>query len=85
MFKRVDLHFLMTFEYHKIMPVSLMVTEKEILAVGGVNVFPIFQSKFDGRKRRMGMEFISKSMFFQKTEGSVYSFISCHHLLRLLA
>ena len=84
MFKRMDLHFLMAFEYHKVMPVSLMVAEKEVLAVDGIEILPVFQGEFYRRKRRMDMQFIFHPMLLEKAEDSVYSFVS-GHLLKLFA
>ena len=82
--ERVDGEFLMAFEYHKVMPVSLMVAEKEILAVDRIEILPVFQGKFYGRKRRMDMQFIFHPMLLEKAEDSVYSFVS-GHLLKLFA
>jgi hypothetical protein len=48
----------MTFKDNQIMSVSLMITEKEILAMGRIYILPIFKSKFDCRKRWMGVKFI---------------------------
>jgi hypothetical protein len=61
-----------------------MITEEEILAMDRVYLLPVLECKFDGRKRRMGMEFILKAMLFQMAEHLVYSLVACH-LLRLLA
>ena len=47
--------FLMTFEDHKIMPVAFMVSEEKILAMDGIDVFPILKGQFYRRKRRMDM------------------------------
>lgn len=80
----MDGKFLMTFEDHKIMSVALVVAEKEVLAVDGINVFPILERKLYRRERRMGMELIIKSVLFQKGEDFVYARVPCH-LLRLLA
>jgi len=80
----MDLHFLMAFEYHEIMSVSLVVAEKEVLAVDRIEIFPVLQGEFYRRKGRMDMQFIFHPMFFQKAQYSVYSFVS-GHLLRLFA
>ena len=34
--------FLMTFKYGKIVPVAFVITEKQILAVYGIDILPIF-------------------------------------------
>ena len=54
----MDREFLVAFEYYKVMSVSFMVTEKQVLAVGGVDFFPVFQCKLDGREwgMMMGLE-----------------------------
>ena len=58
MLQGMDGKFLMAFEDDKIMPVALVVTEKQILAMGGIDFLPIFQRKLYGRKRRMSMKLI---------------------------
>ena len=58
MLKRMNVKIFMTFKDNQIMSVSLMITEKEILAMGRIYILPIFKSKFDCRKRRMGVKFI---------------------------
>jgi hypothetical protein len=45
----------MAFEDHKIVPVAFMVAEEQVLAMDGIDVFPIFEGKLYRRKRRMGM------------------------------
>ena len=84
MLKGVDSQLLMALEDYKVMPVSLMVAEKEVLAVDGIEILPVFQGEFYRRKRRMDMQFIFHPMLLQKAEDSVYSFVS-GHLLRLFA
>lgn len=58
--------FLMTFEDNEIMPIALVVPEEEILAMDRINLLPVFQSQFYGRKRRMCMKIIAEAMFIQK-------------------
>ena len=58
MLKRMNVKIFMTFKDNQIMSVSLMITEKEILAMGRIYILPIFKSKFDCRKRWMGVKFI---------------------------
>jgi hypothetical protein len=45
----------MTLKDDEIMSVALMVAEKQILAMSGVNILPILESQFYGRKRRVVM------------------------------
>jgi hypothetical protein len=84
MFKRMNCQFLMAFKNDKIMSVSLVITEEEILAMDRIYLLPIFQSKLYCRKRRMGMQFIPQSMLIKMVEHLVYSRDSCH-LFRLFA
>ena len=83
-FKGMYRKFLMTLENHKIMSVTLVITEKEVLAMDGIYLLPIFKSQLYRRKRRMCMKFICQSVLFEKGEDFVYSWISCH-LFRLFA
>lgn len=78
MLQRMDGQFLMTFEDYQIMPVSLVVTEEQVLAMGGIDFLPILQSKLYGRKRRMSMQFIFKSMSFKEGQDFIYTGVSCH-------
>ena len=49
----VDGKFLVALKHHKIVPVAFVIAEKQVLAVGGVNVLPIFKSEFYCRERWM--------------------------------
>jgi hypothetical protein len=80
----MDSQLLMAFKDHQIVTVSLMITEKEILAMDRIYLLPIFKSKLDCRERRMGMQFILQSMFIKMGQHLVYSWNSCH-LFRLFA
>ena len=51
----MDGQFLVAFEYYKIMPVALVVAEEQILAMGRINLLPVFEREFYGRKGRMVM------------------------------
>jgi hypothetical protein len=84
MLEGMDLHFLMTFEDHEIVAVSLMITEEKVLAMGRIYFFPIFQSQLNGRKRRMGMKLIAEAMLFKEGKHLGDSFVF-HYLLRLFA
>jgi hypothetical protein len=84
MFEGMDRQLLMTLENHQIMAVSFMISEEEILAMDGIYILPVFQSKFDRRKRRMGVKLIFQTMLLKMAEHFVYSCDSCH-LFRLLA
>lgn len=74
----------MTLKDNQIVTVSLMVSEEQILAMGGINLLPILQCQFYRRKRRMGMEFIFKSVPLKELKNLIYSSVTCH-LLRLFA
>ena len=62
MLQGMYLHFLMTFEDHKIVAVTFMVTKEKILAMSGINLLPIFQRQLYRRKRRMRMKFIAEAV-----------------------
>jgi hypothetical protein len=34
-------------------PVAFVVAEEKVLAMGGIDLFPVFQCKFDSRERGM--------------------------------
>ena len=48
----------MTLKDDEIMSVALMVAEKQILAMSRVNILPILESQFYGRKRWVVMSLI---------------------------
>ena len=54
----MDVKFLMTLKDDEIMSVALMVAEKQILAMSRVNILPILESQFYGRKRWVVMSLI---------------------------
>jgi len=80
----MDIERFMTLEDHEVMTVSLMVAEEKVLAMNRVDILPILESQFYGRKRRMGMEMILQSVFFQEAQDFIDSTVSCHRL-RLFA
>jgi hypothetical protein len=59
----MDSELLMAFKDNKIMSVSFVVAEKQILAVGRVYLLPVFQGQFNGRKGRMVVGVECYSMF----------------------
>jgi hypothetical protein len=65
----------MTFEYHKIMPVSFVIPEEQILAVCGIDFLPVFEGQFYGRKRRMGVVNEFYAVVFKESVNLCYSFI----------
>ena len=73
--------FLMTFKYGKIVPVAFVITEKQILAVYGIDILPIFQGELYGRQRRMGMKFIAEAVLLKEVKHLGYSWIICHLLM----
>ncbi len=84
MLQRMDRELLMTFEDHEIVAVTLMVPEEKVLAVNRIDFLPIFQSKLDGRKRRMSMELIAEAMLLKEGQDLGYTCV-IYHLFRLLA
>lgn len=65
----------MTFEYYKIVPVALMISEEQVLAVGRLDFLPVFQRHFDGGEWRMGMVFIFYAVFFEEGKNLFNSFV----------
>jgi hypothetical protein len=84
MFKRMDLHLLMTFKDNQIMSVALMIAEEKILAMSRINLLPVFQRQFDRRKWRMRMKFIAEAVLLKEVKDPGNSIVF-HYLLRLLA
>jgi hypothetical protein len=80
----MDLHLLMALEDHKIVAVALMVTEEEVLAVGRVDLLPIFQRQLDGREGRMRMKLIAEAVLLKEVQDLGDSFVF-HYLDMLLA
>ena len=61
-----------------------MVTEEEVLAVGRVDLLPIFQRQLDGRERRMCMKLIAEAVLLKEVQDLGDSFVF-HYLDMLLA
>ena len=70
----------MAFENDKIVPVSLMVSEKQVFAVSGINLLPVLECKFDGRKGRMVVSFVAYAVFLEKSMYFFYLFVSHDYL-----
>jgi len=64
---------------YQIMPVSFMVPEKQILAMSGWDILPVFPCNFYSRKRRM---FIKSELDIQFSQNFIY-LISFSHFDRL--
>ena len=60
------LKLLMTLKDNEIVPVAFVISEEKILAMRGINVFPIFQGKFYCGKRRVVVCLVCYSVRFQK-------------------
>jgi hypothetical protein len=71
----------MAFEYNKIVPVSLVVPEEQILAMCRVDYFPVFQGHFYGRKRRVCMIGIFNAVFFEEGQNLFNPFV--HDLCKI--
>ena len=56
LFQVVDVHLVHTFKDDKIMPIAFVIPEKQVLAVRRVELFPVFDGRFDGRNRRMKID-----------------------------
>ena len=74
---------LMAFEHHEIMPVAFVVAEKEVLAMDGIDVFPIFKGQLYRRKRGMSMKFIAETVLLKEFQDLGYAWIICHLLILL--
>jgi hypothetical protein len=57
------------------MPVALVVAEKQILAMSGVDLFPVLQCKFYCRKWGMVMSLVLYSILLQKIMYFFYFFV----------
>ena len=77
----MDAKFLMTFKYNKIMSVALVVAEEQVLAMCGIDILPILQRQFYGRKRRMVMCIVFYAILFKKGVYFVDSFVHCKNFL----
>ena len=84
MFQGMYGKFLMAFKDNQIMSVAFMISEKQILTMYGIYIFPILQSQFDCGKRRMSVEFITYIMQFKEVEDFL-DFIILYHLFKLFA
>ena len=71
----MDGQLLMAFENYEIVPVSLVVAEKEVLAVCRVDLFPILEGQLDRRERRMSMVFIFYAVVFKEGKHLLYPFV----------
>jgi hypothetical protein len=80
----MDLHLLMALEDHEIVAVAFMVTEEEVLAVGRVDLLPIFQRQLYSRERRMRMKLIAEAVLLKEVQDLGDSFVF-HYLDMLLA
>ena len=54
--KSVDVQILVALEGDEIMPVALVIAHEEVLAMRRGQVFPILESLFNGRKRRVAVQ-----------------------------
>lgn len=72
----MDREFLVTFEYDKIVPVSLVVAEEQVFAVCGVDFLPILECKLDCGKRRMVVSLVADAVFLKKSMYFFYLFVS---------
>lgn len=80
-FKPVDIKFLVAFEYDKVMPVAFVVAEEQVLAMGGVYVFPVFQCLFYCRQRRVCEQFVTDAVGRKKVQCLA---ASCKPFLRFI-
>jgi len=65
---------------HKVMPVSLVVPEKEIFTMGGFNFIPVFKRFIDGWQRRVLVNIVGDSEAFQRFQNGVFL---CFHVTKI--
>ena len=83
-FQAVDVHLLVAFQNHQIVPVAFMISEKEVLAVGRIEVFPVFHRFFDGGQGRMLVHHISDVPFLELVQYFLPSGFCSFHKSNLI-
>ena len=74
----MDIEIFVTFEDNQVVSIALVIAEEEVLAVGRVNVLPVFHRKLYCRERGMGVDFILYSGIFEELQNSGYGFVVLH-------
>ena len=80
MLQAVDVHLLVALEDYQVVAVALVVSEKQVLAVGRVEIFPIFHGLFYCRKRRVFVHDVADAQFLQLVKYFSASFLGCLHI-----
>ena len=70
----MNVEVLVALETDEIMPIALVVAEKQILAMRRIYVLPVCKGFLDGKKWRMIMDLVSNPVCIQPGEGSEYLF-----------
>ena len=68
MLQSVDIKVFVALQHYQIMPVSFVVTEKQVFAVCRLDIFPILKCVLYSRERGMGIEFITDAVLCQKVQ-----------------
>lgn len=76
----VDVHLLVALEDDQIVPVALVVSEKQVLAVCRVEILPVFHRLLYRRKRRMLVHDVTDAQFLQLVKYFSASFLGCLHM-----
>lgn len=70
----MDVQVLVALHADEIVPVSLVIAEKQVLAVRAIQIFPVSQSLFYGKQWRMCMKFIRDAVPFKEIEHFLSQF-----------
>jgi hypothetical protein len=54
------------------MAISLVVTEEQVLAMCRIDLLPVLQGQFNGRKRRMRVHLIGQTVLLKKVQHLLY-------------
>ena len=74
MFQVVDIHLVHALEQHQIVFVAFVVSEKQVLTMGGVEFFPIVDGFLDGGDGRVKMDVEFDSQGFQGVNNFLLTF-----------
>ena len=81
MLEAVDVQFLVTLQDDKIVPVALVIPEEQVLAVCGIDIFPVFQSRLHGGEGWVGIQFVSDAVLRKKVQCPAAPFKPVLHFL----
>ena len=67
-FQSVDIEVLVALQHYQIMPVPLVVAEKQVFAMRRLHIFPVLESFLYCRERGMGIEFLTDAVLCQEVQ-----------------